>query len=42
MLYDRNNDGFICPRDVFSIFEKQLDPSIESDIIAIGQFAKDN
>lgn len=28
-LYDQNGDGFICPRDVFSVFERQLEPSIE-------------
>jgi Ca2+-binding EF-hand superfamily protein len=42
MMYDRNGDGFICPRDVFAIFEKQLDPAIQDDILQIGQFAKEN
>ena len=42
MLYDRNGDGFICPRDVFSIFEKQLDASIQEDILKIGNFTKNN
>ena len=36
MMYDRNGDGFICPRDVFFIFERQLDPTIQEDIIKIS------
>jgi len=40
MLYDRNGDGFLCPRDVFYIFEKQLDPSIQEDILRIAIFCQ--
>lgn len=42
MLYDRNGDGFLCPRDVFYIFEKQLDPSIQEDILRIAIFCQQN
>ena len=42
MLYDSNGDGFICPRDVFSVFEKQYDPNIQQDILKISQFVKSN
>ena len=42
MLYDNNGDGFICPRDVFARFEKQLDPSIELDVLQIGKWISRN
>lgn len=41
-LYDQNGDGYICPRDVFSVFERQLDQSIEEDIIMIAHFTQLN
>lgn len=41
-LYDQNGDGFICPRDVFSVFERQLDQSIEEDVLMIAHFTKAN
>jgi Ca2+-binding EF-hand superfamily protein len=41
-LYDQNGDGFICPRDVFSVFERQLDPLIEEDVIMIAHFTQLN
>jgi len=42
MLYDNNGDGYICPRDVFAIFEKQLDPQIEKDVLEIGKYTSNN
>jgi len=41
-LYDCNGDGYICPRDAFTIFSKDLDPRIEADILKIAHFTKNN
>ena len=39
-LFDDNGDGFLCPRDLFAIFQRQLSFKIDKDILKIGQFAK--
>lgn len=41
-LYDDNGDGFLCPRDLFSVFERPMSTRLDQDIIRIGQFVKSN
>ncbi len=41
-LYDHNADSFICPKDIFGVFEKQLNSKIEKDVIRIAEFIKKN
>ena len=41
-LYDNNAENFICPRDVFSVFERQLNLKIEKDVLKIAEFVKNN
>lgn len=41
-LYDDNGDGFLCPRDLFAIFQRQISPKIDQDILKIGEFIKNH
>lgn len=41
-LYDDNGDGFLCPRDLFSVFERPMTQKLDKDILKIGQFVKNN
>lgn len=40
MLYDLNDDGFVCQSDVFRLFEGELSSNIEPDLMRIGTFIK--
>jgi len=35
-LYDNNADSFICPKDIFGVFERQMSPKIEKDVLKIA------
>lgn len=41
-LFDNNADSFICPKDVFGVFEKQLNNKIEKDVLKIAHFVHKN
>ena len=40
MLYDLNDDGFVCQSDVFRLFEGERSSNIEPDLMRIGTFIK--
>jgi hypothetical protein len=40
MLYDLNDDGFICQSDCFKLFVGELSKRIEPDLMQIGTFIK--
>jgi len=39
-LYDNNADSFICPKDIFGVFERQLNQRIEKDVLRIAEFVR--
>lgn len=41
-LYDQDGDRFISPKDVFGVFERQLNLKIEKDVLKIAKFVKEN
>ena len=41
-LFDDNGDGLLCPRDFFSIFERQMSVKIDKDVLRIGEFVRRN
>ena len=41
-LYDNNADSFICPKDIFGVFQKQMNNRIEKDVLKIAQFVQKN
>lgn len=40
MLYDLNDDGYVCQGDVFRLFSGDLSKRLEPDLMRIGSFIK--